>query len=77
MCFTQEVYLNACLPKAITPSILAFILKKDHPQTLLEYRPISLIGSLYEIIAKSLALRFWARLFHLVNLFSFQIGVDS
>lgn len=28
----------------------------EHPQSMLEYRPISLIGSMYKIVAKLLAL---------------------
>lgn len=55
--FIQEFYVNACLPKAITVSFLTLIPKKDHPQSLSDYKPILLISSLYKIIAKLLALR--------------------
>lgn len=57
MCgFVQEFQVNASLPKGITASFLVLIPKKDHQQSLFEYRPISLIGSLYKIIAKLLTL---------------------
>lgn len=38
-------------------SFLTLIPKKENPQGLGEYRPISLIGCLYKILAKSLANR--------------------
>lgn len=55
--FIQEFYYNARFPKAVTASFIALIPKKEHPQSLLEYRPISIIGSMYKIVAKLLAMR--------------------
>lgn len=55
--FIQEFYTNASFPKAITATFLALIPKKDHPQSLSEYRPISSIGSMYKIVAKLVANR--------------------
>lgn len=56
--FVQEFFYNARFPKAVTASLIALIPKTDHPQSLSEYRPISLIGSMYKIVAKLLASRF-------------------
>lgn len=42
-------------PKAISASFLALVPKVENLQLLSEYRPISLLGSLYKIIAKLLA----------------------
>lgn len=48
-------FVNATLPKAISASFLALIPKKANPQEFNEFRPISLIGSLYKILSKMLA----------------------
>lgn len=56
--YVQEFFYNARFPKAFTASYFALIPKTDHPQSLSEYRPISLIESMYKILAKLLALRF-------------------
>jgi hypothetical protein len=55
--FMNEFHTNSKLPKAITSSFLTLIPKKDMPQSLNDFRPISLIGSLYKILAKVLAAR--------------------
>ncbi|CAJ2644735.1 unnamed protein product [Trifolium pratense] len=55
--FLHEFYNSAILPKAITASFLSLIPKKDHPQTLSDYRPICLVSSLYKILSKVLAAR--------------------
>lgn len=47
----------AKIPKAIIASFLTLIPKKDNSQALDEYMPISLINSLYRILAKILATR--------------------
>lgn len=52
-----KLYFNARLPKWVLSSFLAFVPKKDSPHSLAYYRPISLIGSVYKIISKLLALR--------------------
>ncbi|CAJ2637341.1 unnamed protein product [Trifolium pratense] len=53
--FLHEFYSSTSLPKAITASFLALISKKDHPQTLSDYRPICLVSILYKILSKVLA----------------------
>lgn len=55
--FINEFYLCAKLLKVVTVTFLALIPKVDNYQTLDEFRPTSLIGSLYKIIAKFLASR--------------------
>ncbi|MCH88921.1 transposon TX1 putative protein, partial [Trifolium medium] len=53
--FMNEFHTNSKLPKAITSSFLTLVPKKDMPRSLNDFRPISLIGSLYKILAKVLA----------------------
>lgn len=53
----QEFFGNARLPKGITSYFLALIPKCSNPQGLRDYRPISLLGSIYKILAKILASR--------------------
>ncbi|KAK2445049.1 hypothetical protein QL285_016023 [Trifolium repens] len=57
MNFLTEFHNNAFLPKAYTASFLTLVPKKDHPQELVDFRPICLIGSLYKILSKLLANR--------------------
>lgn len=51
----NEFHLNGKLVKGFNPSFICLIPKKDAPQRIDDYRPISLIGSAYKIIAKTLA----------------------
>ncbi|RDX57762.1 hypothetical protein CR513_62974, partial [Mucuna pruriens] len=51
----SEFHINRVIPTTCTSSFTALISKKDIPQNLEEYRPVSLIGCLYYIIAKILA----------------------
>jgi hypothetical protein len=53
--FINEFHNSATLPKNITTSFLTLIPKKDHPQVLSDYRPICLVSSLYNLLAKILA----------------------
>jgi hypothetical protein len=55
--FINEFHSNAFLPKGFTATFLALIPKKDHPQELSDYRPISLIGCAYKVLSKILASR--------------------
>ena len=55
--FVNEFHTNDKLSKGINSTFIALIPKVDSPQTLNEFRPISLVGSLYKIMAKLLANR--------------------
>lgn len=45
------------LPKAMETSFIALIPKVENPQALSEFKPITLVGSLYKILAKWLVNR--------------------
>ena len=57
MRFLDEFYVNGIFPKGSNASFLALIPKVADPQLLNEYKPISLIGCTYKIVAKILASR--------------------
>lgn len=53
--FFNEFHSSARLPKAVSASFMTLIPKNSNPRRLSEYRPISLIGCLYKMLAKLLA----------------------
>ena len=55
MNFFDEFHAKGIIPKAVCASFLTLIPKVTNPQNLGEYRPISLIGSMYKMLAKVLA----------------------
>nr|ABD32615.1 RNA-directed DNA polymerase, putative [Medicago truncatula] len=55
--FVSEFHRNGKLSKGINTTFIALIPKVDSPQKLNDFRPISLVGSLYKILAKLLANR--------------------
>jgi len=55
--FLTEFHRNEKLSKGINSTFIALIPKVESPQSLNEFRPISLVGSLYKILAKILANR--------------------
>ncbi|RHN56552.1 putative RNA-directed DNA polymerase [Medicago truncatula] len=57
MRFVTEFHRNGKLVKGINTTFIVLIPKVDNPQRLNEFRPISLVGSMYKIIAKLLANR--------------------
>jgi hypothetical protein len=57
MRFITEFHRNGKLTRCINSTFIALIPKIDNPQTLNDFRPISLVGSLYKILAKVLANR--------------------
>ncbi|PNX76937.1 cysteine-rich receptor-like protein kinase, partial [Trifolium pratense] len=57
MCFISDFHRNGKLAKGINSTFIALIPKIDSPQRLNDFRPISLVGSLYKILAKVLANR--------------------
>ncbi|GAU10186.1 hypothetical protein TSUD_420150, partial [Trifolium subterraneum] len=57
MRFISEFHRNGKLTKGINSTFIALIPKIDSPQRLNDFRPISLVGSIYKILAKVLANR--------------------
>jgi len=57
MRFLDEFYVNGIFPRGCNTSFIVLIPKVTNPQALDEYRPISLIGCIYKIVAKLLANR--------------------
>lgn len=55
--YVQDFHLKVVLPRAFTASFLALIQKVEQPQGLADYRPICLIGCIYEIISKLIVAR--------------------
>ena len=55
--FLDELYVNRIFPNGSNASFIALIPKVSDPQILSDYRPISLIGCTYMIVAKILANR--------------------
>jgi len=57
MRFLSEFHRNGRLAKGINSTFIALIPKVDSPQSLNDFRAISLVGSMYKILAKVLANR--------------------
>jgi len=57
MRFVTEFHRNGKLTKGINTTFIALIPKVDNPQSLNDFHPISLVGSLYKILVKLLANR--------------------
>jgi len=57
MRFVSEFHRNGKLSKGMNTTFIALIPKVDSPQKLNDFRPISLVGSLYKILVKLLAKR--------------------
>ena len=55
MRFVSEFHRNGKLAKGINATFILLIPKVDNPQRLNDFRPISLVGSMYKILAKLLA----------------------
>ncbi|GJS47284.1 RNA-directed DNA polymerase, eukaryota, reverse transcriptase zinc-binding domain protein [Tanacetum coccineum] len=55
--FVQEFFSSSIMPKGCNTSFIALIPKISNPLVVSDYRPISLIGAQYKIIAKLLANR--------------------
>jgi len=52
--FLDEFYVNGKFPRGCNASFIALLPKVQEPQLLNDYRPISLIGCVYKIVAKLL-----------------------
>lgn len=55
--FVNEFHVNSKLPKCVVGSFMLLIPKKEIAHKINEYRPISLVGCLYKILAKVLSKR--------------------
>lgn len=55
--FVNELHQNGRLPKGSNSAFISLIPKKENPQHLGDFRPISLVGCMYKILAKILARR--------------------
>jgi len=55
MTFLMEFHLNGKLSKGINSTFIALIPKVHSPQHLIDFRPISLVGCMYKVLAKVLA----------------------
>ena len=55
--FFSEFHVNAVFPKGLNSSFIALIPKIKDPQLISDFRPISLIGCVYKVIAKVLSNR--------------------
>jgi hypothetical protein len=53
----QEFYFNARVPKGMLSYFIALIPKISNPHAIPNFRPISLLGSVYKVVAKVLASR--------------------
>lgn len=56
--FFNDFHRNERLSKGVTSSFVTLVPKKECPKGLTDFRPISLIGSIYKILSKVLANRF-------------------
>ena len=65
--FFDEFFINGRFPKGSNASFIALIPKTNSPQSLNDYRPISLIGCVYKIMSKVLANRLALVLPHLID----------
>lgn len=57
MQFMQEFHLNGKLVKGLNSSFIALVPKKENVVELRDFRPISLVNSIYKILAKVLSRR--------------------
>ena len=65
--FIAEFHVNASFPKGLNSSFISLIPKIKDPQSFNDFRPISLIGCAYKIIAKLLASRLSKVMNHLID----------
>nr|KYP35530.1 Retrovirus-related Pol polyprotein LINE-1 [Cajanus cajan] len=57
MLFINDFHSNGRLVRGLNSSFIALVSKKDCPERIEEFRPISLIGCLYKVLSKILANR--------------------
>ncbi|WRX15677.1 Reverse transcriptase domain - like 10 [Theobroma cacao] len=57
MCLVEDFYRSECMEGCANTSFITLVSKRANPSNIGEYRPISLMGSPYKIIAQALANR--------------------
>lgn len=65
--FFAEFYHNDKLTKGLNSTFIALIPKVDNPQRMVDFRPISLVSSVYKILSKVLANRLRRVVGHVVS----------
>lgn len=55
--YIKDFMTHGKLPKSVNVTWVCLIPKVSNPECVGDYRPISMVGSIYKIISKSLALR--------------------
>ena len=65
--FFAEFHVNVVFPKGVNSSFIALIPKIKDPQYISDFRPISLIGCHYKVIAKVLSNRLSKVMIHLLD----------
>lgn len=74
----NEFWRSGQLPKGSNVAFIALIAKVDNPTGFHEYRPISMVGAIYKIIAKTLTTRLkaviWMTSWDLISLLSSKEG---
>lgn len=53
----QELWATSCLPRGSNTMYIALIPKITNPSSFKDYRPFSMVGCIYKIIAKLMARR--------------------
>lgn len=53
----KQFFEEGCMPEGVNDTAIVLILNVQHPETLKEYRPISLCNVIYKVVSKSLVNR--------------------
>lgn len=63
----EEFYSSSSLPRGSNNTFITLIPKSENPSDFKDYRPISMVGCLYKIVAKLLARRLQTVMHHLIG----------
>jgi len=66
-CFLNDFHRNGKLTRGINSTFIALIPKVESPQRLNDFRPISMVGCMYKVLAKVLANRLRAMIGSVVS----------
>lgn len=74
----EEFWHTIRLPKGSNVAFISLIAKCENPEGLIDYRPISMVGCIYKIIAKILAIedfkKSWISSLGHINPLSLRVG---